>query len=195
MTATYELQPRRPALRSHGVLGPHRSEARITDTDYVEPIVRDDFIYSPIWSPCTTLGIALVGEMDIDEDGRDDRDYIRNLIRMNGGRIDAEDIRDRVSGEMSVDTRYIVVGEGELTGAANDMLNEAKLLTIERMSVTELLDLMSPPGRARVVSYGGAPKKGDFAPKAEGGIIQESTGSTSFRKRTPTPRRDRPKNY
>jgi len=177
------------------VLGPHRSEARITDTDYVEPIVRDDFIYSPIWSPGTTLGIALVGEMDIDEDGRDDRDYIRNLIRMNGGRIDAEDIRDRVSGEMSVDTRYIVVGEGELTGAANDMLNEAKLLTIERMSVTELLDLMSPPGRARVVSYGGAPKKGDFAPKAEGGIIQESTGSTSFRKRTPTPRRDRPKNY
>lgn len=182
------------------VLGDHTSEARITETDFIHPIVNDDYIYSPIWSPGTLLGVALVGEMDFDKDGRDDRDYIRNLIARNGGRVDAEDVKDPggsednvMTGKMTVNTRYIIVGDGELRGVANDMLNEAKSLTIERMSVSELLDLISPPGRARSVVYGGAPKAGDFAPQAKNGVVSSSPGSTtSFRKRTPTPRRDRP---
>ena len=69
------------------------------------------------------------------------------------------------------------------------MLRTAKEWTIERMSVGELVDLMSPPGRARSVTYGGVLRKGDFAPKPNDGVNRVSTGTTSFRKRTPTPRR------
>ena len=175
------------------VLGDHSSEARITDTDFVNPIVQDDFVYSPIWSPGTQLSVALVGEMDVDQDGRDDRELVRNLITRNGGKIDAEDVNGEIQGTMTVNTRYIIIGQGQLEGKANDMVGMAKDLTIERMSVTELMELLSPPGRAHSVSYNGVLRPGDFAPKPRAGFIRESTGSTSFRKRTPTPLRDFPK--
>ena len=177
------------------VLGKHSCEARVTDIDYTNPIVQNDYIYSPIWSPGLKQGIALVGPMDFDQDGLDDRGYIKSLITNNGGEVDAEDVDGRQVGKMDVNTRYIVIGEGQLTGGANEMVNEARDLSIERMSVNELLDLISPPGRARVVTYGGAPRKGDFAPEARSGVIRASTGSTSFRKRTPTPRRNRPTKF
>jgi hypothetical protein len=73
------------------------------------------------------------------------------------------------------------------------MLRLAKDLTIERMSVTELLELMSPVRRARSLTFNGAAGPGDFPPKAREGPVRESTGSNSFRKRTPLPRRNRPK--
>lgn len=175
------------------VLGAHRCEARITDTDYVNPIVRNDFIYSPVWSPGTRIGIALLGDMDYDQDGLDDREYLRSLIERNGGRIDAEDVDGVMKGTMTVDTRYIVVGEGELMDSANDMLRRAKELTIERMSVDELLDLISPPGRARSIRFGkGAVRPSDFAPEP-----YEKTRTTPsgrpFRQRAPLPRRERPR--
>jgi hypothetical protein len=81
-----------------------------------------------------------------------------------------------------------------LEGAARQMLNDASRLAIEQMSVNELMDLMSPPGRARSVKYGsGVPRPGDFAPLPPPDGLRPSTGSTSFRKRTPTPRRLRVK--
>jgi hypothetical protein len=177
------------------VLSDNRSEARITDIDYTQPIVANDHIYSPIWSPGSRIGIALVGEMDVDQDGRDDRAYIKNLIKLNGGQVDAENVEGEVVGGMTVNTRYLVVGEGSSNrGSAlvqQKMLAEADRLTIEKMSINELMDLMSPPGRARSVRYGtGNPRLSDFAPAAN-----ESTrrfvpkSQTNFRKRTPSQRR------
>ena len=173
------------------ILDDHRSLARITDRHVVTPPVKDDYIYSPLWSPGERLGLALVGEMDIDKDGLDDRDYIKSLIKRNAGRVDAEDVGESVVGEMSVGTRYIVVGEGQMNKVQIQMMNDAKMLTIEQMSVSELLELMSPPGRARSLIYG-AGKVGDFAPTPREGGARVSTGTTSFRKRTPTPVRRRP---
>ena len=176
------------------VVSDHRSEARITDADYRHPIVGDDFIYSPIWSRGLRLGVALAGEMDVDQDGRDDKEYIKNLIELNGGQIDAQIVDGKIVGGMTVNTRYIVVGEGSKdAGAAamNQMIEDAERLTIEKMSVSELMDLMSPPGRSRSVLYGtGAPRPSDFAPvQDETAGRYKSTGQTSFRKRAPTPRR------
>lgn len=180
------------------VINAHRSEARITDADYTQPIVGDDYIYSPIWSPGTRLGIALVGKMDIDLDGRDDREYVRNLIELNGGKIDAEDIGGKMVGAIDVDTRYLVMGEAESTKKEDsvvkeEMMDQARLYTVERMSVGELLDLMSPPGRARSVKFNSrVPVPGDFPPQKKNGIGRNTGGSsmgTVFRQRTPTPRR------
>ncbi len=172
------------------VVDNYRAEARITDTDYVNPVVTGDFIYSPIWDKGTKLGIALVGDMDIDNDGQDDRPYIRNLIKINGARIDAEDVDGQVQGQMTVNTRYIVVGESKLDGdqqnpALVPMLNSASQLGIEQTSLNELLDLMGYAGRARSVSFRGVLRPGDFAPQPLEGVIRSSDGITSFRERSP----------
>lgn len=172
------------------ILGDHRAEARITQTDHIHPIIRNDFIASPAWSPGESLGIALVGKMDFDKDGLDDREYIRNLITLGGGHIDAEEIDGKITGDVSVNTRYVVVGEGQLS--ADGLLQKADDLSIERMSVSELLDLMGYAGRSRAVTYDGVLRPGDFAPKPEGVIRSEPT-STKFRPRTPLKRRDRPR--
>ena len=67
-----------------------------------------------VWSPGSRIGIALVGKMDIDKDGRDDREYVKNMIVLNGGKIDAEDGGERIKGEVTFNTRYVVVGEGRV---------------------------------------------------------------------------------
>lgn len=172
------------------ILSDHRAEARITDTDYVNPIIKDDFIASPAWSPGESLGIALVGKMDFDSDGLDDRDYIRNLIQRGGGKIDAEEIDGKITGKVSVNTRYVVVGDGQLK--ADGLLQQAEDLSVERMSVSELLDLMGFAGRSRAVTYDGVLRPGDFAPKAERTPRAMPT-STKFRPRSPLPRRSTPR--
>ena len=144
------------------VLSETTSEARITGRSR-EPIVARDNVYSPIWSPGTRLGIALVGEMDVDRDGKDDREYIKSLIRTNGGEVDAEVVDGKIVGAMDVNTRYLVVGEGIIGGtdasvatakADAKMMQNAQRLSVEQMSIDELMDLMSPPGRARSIRYG-----------------------------------------
>ena len=172
------------------ILGDHRAEARITETDYINPIIKNDYIASPAWSPGESVGIALVGEMDFDNDGLDDRDYIRNLILRGGGKIDAEETDGKITGKVTVNTRYIVVGEGQLT--AEGLLQMAEDLSVERMSVSELLDLMGFAGRSRAVTYDGVLRPGDFAPEREG-VIRRTPTSTDFRPRKPLPRRSTPR--
>lgn len=189
------------------VISDHRSEARITEINYSSPSgppVADDYIYSPVWSPGRRLGIALVGELDIDQDGHDDRSYLKTLINRNGGQVDADAFRDKSTGNISVNTRYIVQGAAGLVNVGGETVNsdskaeralllDAEKLSVEKMSLDELMDLMSTPGAARSISYGSGksiPSPGDFAPRPVDGINRVSSGlPTSFRKREPTTNR------
>lgn len=49
-----------------------------------------DRLYTPVWQPGRRLRFALTGFMDIDGDGSNDRELVRNLILLNDGMIDAE---------------------------------------------------------------------------------------------------------
>ena len=174
------------------VVSDHSAQARITDANETDPIIRNDYIYSPIWSPGETLGIALIGEFDLDRDGLDDRDYIRNLIAMNGGRIDAEETRDengqtKRSGKIDVNTRYLIVGDGQID--ASGLMEDANTYAVEKMSTSELLDLMSSPGRARTIRYDGVARPGDFSPEEQ--INGKRNTAERFRPRSPLTRRNR----
>ena len=182
---------KKASIEITNLLGDHRAQARITQIDHVNPVVTDDFIASPAWSPGETLGIALVGEMDIDDDGLDDREYVRNLIRLGGGRIDAESTPSGTTGSVSVNTRYIVVGQGNIEKEAKDLLQQADEMSVERMSISEFLDLMGYAGRSRAVTYDGVLRPGDFAPKPSARRSQPA--STQFRPRAPLPRRSQPR--
>ena len=103
------------------------------------------------------MRFALVGSIDIDGDGKSDRELVRNLIHRNGGIIDAEVDEDgKRSGRLSVSTRYLIgdnayldVGErvtnqpskAEFKAYA-DFVDEATKLNIERMPVEELIDFV-----------------------------------------------------
>ena len=118
------------------VIDAHQSQARILDDELRNPIIPRDIIASPVWSRGSRQRFALAGFMDIDGDGLSDRELIRNLITSNGGIIDAEldDKGQRTGGELSVKTRYLVLGEpptdrtaagGAGIGAFSEIVREA----------------------------------------------------------------------
>ena len=129
------------------IRGPHLAEARILDDSLSDPILTNDKIYSPVWSPGQKTHFALVGFMDIDGDGDSDRDVVRNLIMMNGGVVDAEVLDDGTrDGRVTINTRYLVQGarrdeksKAEALQADSHLLQEAQDLGVEKMPVERLL--------------------------------------------------------
>ena len=55
--------------------------------DPTDPINPGDLVYSPVWSPNAPVLFALLGKMDLNRDGVDDRDDVRRLIERSGGRV------------------------------------------------------------------------------------------------------------
>lgn len=154
------------------IRGPHLAEARIVEDSLSNPILSNDMIYSPVWSPGQKTHFALVGFMDIDGDGNSDRGLIRSLIQQNGGTIDAEVLDDgKREGKLTIDTRYLVQGEratdkskAEALRSYSDMLKQASDLGIETISVERLLSDMGWRGRERTVRLGkgGGTEGGNF---------------------------------
>ena len=91
---------------------PHLSRAKVLPDRVFVPVLRGDKIYSPFWQPGSSVQIALVGKMDIDGDGRDDRDRLVNLIEQNGCQV-AMDMSPsgEVKGQLSPQVRWMVVGD------------------------------------------------------------------------------------
>jgi len=104
--------------------------------------------------------------MDINDDGKDDRDVVRRLITMNHGKVDAEDKDGEVSGAVTRNTRYIVMGGAPEVGEKSDasassrqaawskIVNEARANGVEEISVQQLLDYIGYDGEKRVVPIG-----------------------------------------
>ena len=94
------------------LLGPHMAEAKITDEDIYRPIVPQDLIYTPIWSPGLTERISVIGTIDLDNDGRSDRDQFHQMLAMAGCVIDNEvdDNGDRIpeEGKITVQTLSLI---------------------------------------------------------------------------------------
>ena len=176
------------------IIDQHLSEARITSVSPRDPILPGDQVFSPSWKPGRKIRFAMAGFFDINEDGRSDRDRVRNLITMNGGVIDAELHDDgNQTGELTVRTRYIVIGERPTESATpevlvgyNNLIEGADDLGIERMSLDKLLGYLGFKGDVRTVALGAGARSEDFKPRK--GVIQSSTAPTSstFRKRLPS---------
>ena len=77
-------------------------EIRIYQSQPENPIVTGDVLYSPIYDRERRLRFALVGKMDIDDNGTDDAEQLKALIQQFGGRIDAA---------LTVQSDYLVLGE------------------------------------------------------------------------------------
>jgi uncharacterized protein (UPF0305 family) len=166
------------------VKGPHLAEARIVNqADLAKPIMEDDKIYSPSFRKGEKTRFALAGFMDIDGDGKSDRERIKSLITTNAGIVDAELLEDgTISGKMSVETKYLVKGERpddktneKLISGFTTMTGEATKLGVQTITIQDLLDRMGYFPETRVV------------PLDRGGVGGSSRGQETerFRPRTP----------
>ncbi len=123
----------------------HLAEGRIISEDRARPIQEDDPIYTPLWTAGQKEAFAFVGLIDINDDGKSDREYLHSILANANAQVDFEvnDLGDRVpaDGKMSVQTKYLVVGEipdASLYPAADVARQEAiKKIVQEHKSLEE----------------------------------------------------------
>ncbi len=154
------------------LLGEHLAEGRVINENLRNPIVAGDVIYSPTWQVGNPIRFALAGVMDIDNDGESDRELIRRLISINGGEIDAEvDDQGNRMGEITVKTRYLVVGDeigekssGKLQRADAQMRTDAKLLGLTIITVDRLLSDLGYQRISKSIALGKQATEKDYQP-------------------------------
>jgi hypothetical protein len=145
-----------------GSIEPHVAEVRITDSNPLDPIMAGDHILTASWDPNTPVEIAIAGFIDMDGDKHNDRNRLENLIRMNGGKVVATyDDQGNVTGQMSPNTRYFVVGRppSEVEGAANEaeimnawnaLNSQAEKFHVQKISVQKFLNSMGHHGGEKI---------------------------------------------
>lgn len=191
----------------------HMAQARVLSDNYANPVIPGDKVFSPAWRKGSQAGFALVGKMDMDGDGGDDREVVRALIENSGGRIDSELLpngdllvnKEKAKGDvpnmgMSSNTSYIVFGtdvkvkKDSVTGEEQSRSamykkfeGEAKDLGIRQMNLSNLVDHLQSGSSSRTVPLGGMIRASDFKPKSPNGVTPSSNGQVSevFRSRRP----------
>lgn len=95
------------------ILDAHLAQATIiSQPDIRSPIIPGDKIYSPFWAPGRTVKIALVGDIDIDNDGRPDNEQIKGQIAAAGAEVVSEISNNGVeTGELDSSVRFMVTGK------------------------------------------------------------------------------------
>jgi len=191
------IDERKGGIEITRVLDQHLAEARIVEDWPDDPILPGDQIFSPSWKPGRKVHFALVGFMDMDGDGRSDRDLIRNIIAMGGGVIDAEVHDDgQVEGELSATTRYLVRGKNpdgsdpKLLSSFSNMVGAAETQGTQEISLLMLLDLMGYKAEVRTVGLGKRADPEQFKAKPAEGKARSASGNVSgvFKERRPPKR-------
>lgn len=169
----------------------------IGNTDYRNPAIAGDKVYSPLWRPGRKVGIALVGLMDINDDRKDDIDQILQLVNLAGGvideRMDTNGVRSGAG--MTPNTEFLVLGT-DLTIPENatpelraqqqarlstyaQFIDEAKQNGSMTVSLEKLMGFLKIEGADRTIPLGNRTRAEDFAiteqnnPPASRGKVSE----------------------
>jgi hypothetical protein len=134
------------AIEVTRIMGPHQAEARVLEEDLYSPIGRQDPIFTPLWSPGRGEAFSIVGIIDLDGDGKSDREMFRELVTAAGATIDNE-VDDKaqliINGKptdpdelprLSERTKFLVKGNipdvGEVIG--DEQTTILKILTLQK---------------------------------------------------------------
>jgi hypothetical protein len=179
------------------IIGPHMAEARIIEDDPARPILPGDKIHSPVWQPGVQTSFALAGFLDIDGDDESDREKVRDIIELNGGKVVMEQLEDgKLQGQLTVNTRYLVLGEKpdarankQVLESYSNIIAKAQELGIERMPIGEFIGQMGWSADERTVQLGRGAHPKDFKATFPHGVQPRSYGITSeeFQKRERPP--------
>lgn len=92
------------------ILEAHLSEARIIKDDPTQPMAPNDPVFTPLWAAGRKLSIALIGFIDIDHDGHNDRDRLHEFLNNANCLVDLEvnDKGEVVGNGLTSNTKYLV---------------------------------------------------------------------------------------
>jgi hypothetical protein len=152
------------------ILGPSLARGKVVSGSLQVPVLKNDLVYSVVWQKGRKTQFALMGKMDMNGDGLDDRDILKQMILQGGGTV-AEDLAPdgKHSGKMTVDTNWLVVGETyRVTGADDldsrqrefrskfaEMQERAKELAVSQINLDKLLVWLQGSGQTeRTVPVG-----------------------------------------
>jgi hypothetical protein len=171
--------PKKAKIEVTSIQGPHLSEARIVDDDIRNPIMPGDQILSPVYSPGRAQHFALAGFMDLNKDGLSDRATVRDMIRMNGGVIDAEVADDgTITGEITSFTNFLVKGDRATDKTVTEAVmngiqaieKQAKTYAVRTMSLGDLIIQMGYQSPDRVVNLDKNARAEDFRARFPDGV-------------------------
>ncbi|MBS0208168.1 MAG: hypothetical protein JSS27_04365 [Planctomycetes bacterium] len=155
--AASDVAARKGAIEVTKIMGEHLAEARITDQKPHTFLLPGDKIYTSLWDPGRPEHFAIVGRIDFDGDGSDDREKLKNIIALSGGVIDAEVDNDgKTTGKITSDTRYII--EGPIAERARTQIEkltkEGETMGAVRVGVDRFLDSIGYRATAITARYG-----------------------------------------
>lgn len=198
---TFSVQPREvPAgsdvppkgkIEVMEILGDHLAECRILEDDLENPIIPGDNIYTSLWQAGQRTRFAFAGKIDLNDDGSDDMDQVRGLVQGAGGQIDAEILDGKEQGQLTIETRYLVLGGIPADKASADvynaMINKAVALGVQRVPVSVFLDQIGYKKDSRRIQFGGGSLTGTEAVDPPDGGPRVSTGKVTdlFQRRRP----------
>ena len=105
------------------VMEAHLSEARILTEDIYHPMAKGDPIYSPLWSAGHDEAFSVIGIVDLDGDGKDDRDLFKEVVTTAGATIDND-----------VDAKGVLRVNGQIPDDGKPRLSErTKFLVIAKI--------------------------------------------------------------
>jgi hypothetical protein len=174
------------------ILGPNLSRGKVISGDLQVPVIIHDLVYSLVWQKGRKTRFALMGKMDMNGDGLDDREALKEMILQSGGEI-SEDLGPdgKASGQMTVDTNWLIVGEGYKVTANEDldprqrdfrqkyadMQQRAKELAVSQINLDKVLVWLQNGGQSdRTVPLGNASRADDFRDQRR---LPSSSGSVS----------------
>ena len=174
------------------ILGDHISMCRVLEEDLANPIAEFDKVYTPLWHPGQRTHFGIFGNIDLDGDGEDDRELVRDMITSVGGVIDAEmDAQGKITGNIDINTRYLLEGKipkdrNAVDGAAL-LISKAELAGTERMPMTKFIEQSGWKDPRQVVKFGrnGTREAHSFRPEGRGQEDRHVEGSGQLRQRKP----------
>jgi prefoldin subunit 5 len=143
------------AIEITRIIDAHTAEARVIKDDLYQPITKGDPIFTPIWSPGRRENFSFVGIIDLDGDGKSDRQKLHELVAGAGATIDNEvddngkrirytkfpnDFVDHGEGVPGIDvnTKFLVLGQiPDITLAAKDEDKERITRILEKLKQLE----------------------------------------------------------
>ena len=158
------------------IIDGNTAEASVTEDILINPMLKGDIIYTPVWRPGQHIRVALSSGLDLDGDGIPDPHKAIMLIKQCGGEVDAyiDDLTGELInengkmvreaflvGEITGETRYLVTGKTPdpdssvtLFNARRELEENAKTHGAITISLDDLLALMGHRRQSQVVGFG-----------------------------------------
>lgn len=180
------------------ILGPHIAEARITDDDLFRPMLVNDVLYTPLWSPGLVEKVAFVGMIDLDDDGKSDWDEMLQLLSISGADvdlyIDESGVRHPEEAKISVQTKFLVRGHipepdqvlndddktkmNEVRKQLNELTKEARVTGVRIIKLNDFLAHIGFESKRRTFRPG-QERPFNLKSGAASGSVGESIGDRS----------------